>query len=90
MGYVYVGGRRRCPVCGMEITGRTDKIYCSAECRVYANNEKRKRARETPHSNIISAIEGDLAAMDSGGGKRYIKIISLVTRLCKIMYKFGR
>jgi len=90
MGYHYGRRRRRCPVCRTEITGRADKIYCSADCRVYANNEKRRTARDNPHGSIISAIEGDLAAMNNGGGRGYIKIISLVTRLCKIMYKFGR
>lgn len=82
-------GKRKCPVCGEQIIGRADKIYCSVECRIFANNEKRKCARGGAGQEIIAAIGEDLAAMYNNGGKGYIKIISLVTRLCKIMHKFG-
>lgn len=37
---------RNCPVCESEIKGRTDKIYCSLECKRAADYEKRK-AEET-------------------------------------------
>lgn len=90
MGYVHYGERRECPVCGKVITGRTDKIYCSVECRVYANNEKRRVPRSDTLAGIIASIDEDLAAMYNNGGRGFVKIILLVTRLCKIMHKFGR
>lgn len=90
MGYVHYGERRVCPVCRKEITGRTDKIYCSAECRVYANNEKRRVPRSDTLAGITASIDEDIAAMYNRGGKWLVKIILLVTRLCKIMHKFGR
>ncbi len=38
---------RKCPVCGYEIVGRTDKKYCSDQCRFLANS-KQKQFREKP------------------------------------------
>lgn len=81
---------RSCPVCGNSIIGRADKVYCCAECRVYANNERKREQRTVAGTGIIASIGEDIAAMYNGGGEGYVKIISLVTRFCKIMYKFGR
>ena len=33
---------RKCPVCQAHFTGRTDKTYCSSECKTAAYYEKRK------------------------------------------------
>ena len=82
--------RRFCRVCGKPIIGRADKIYCSSDCRVYANNSRSKVLRERKFTGDIAVIETELAAMLDGGGERYVKIIKLVTRFCKILYKFGQ
>ena len=81
---------RFCPVCGKPIMGRADKIYCSSDCRIYANNSRSKELRERKFYGDIAVIETDLAAMQEGGGERYVKIIRLATKFCKILYKFGR
>lgn len=83
-------GKRNCPVCGKEIVGRADKIYCCPDCRVYANNERKRAARRGGSQGTVAEIEEELAIMYNGGGRRYVKIISMVTRFCKILYKFGR
>lgn len=31
---------RKCPICGVEVRGRRDKIYCSANCKSMANYDK--------------------------------------------------
>jgi hypothetical protein len=31
-----------CPICESDIIGRTDKVYCSIECKRAAESEKRK------------------------------------------------
>ena len=30
---------RACPICGSEVTGRRDKVHCSAGCRKAAKSE---------------------------------------------------
>ena len=81
---------RFCPVCGKKIMGRADKIYCSSDCRVYANNSKNKEMRVRKSTGDAAFIETELAAMLEGGGERYVKIIRMVTQFCKILYKFGQ
>ena len=34
--------KRKCPVCGEIVTGRTDKKYCSDQCRAEFNNRNNK------------------------------------------------
>lgn len=38
---------RKCPVCGAPLAGRTDKKYCSDQCR-YTGNNKIKSETEAP------------------------------------------
>ena len=81
---------RFCRVCGKRIAGRADKIYCSSDCRVYANNSKNRMLRERRTTGEVARIEAELTMMQNGGGERYVKIIRLITQFCKILYKFGR
>ncbi|MBQ7772999.1 MAG: hypothetical protein IJ383_02880 [Bacteroidales bacterium] len=78
-----------CPVCGGKVIGRSDKKYCSDGCRILAanrrGNEARKRLRE---NDAVYSINRDLKALDGRRGGRYIKFIALITRFCKILYKF--
>lgn len=36
---------RLCPICKIPISGRTDKKYCSDQCRALANNNKKIEAQ---------------------------------------------
>lgn len=80
---------RLCPVCGERVIGRSDKKYCCDGCRIAAanrrGNEAKRRLRE---SDAVSSINRDLKVLEGGRGLRYIKFIALITRFCKILYKF--
>ncbi len=81
---------KKCPVCGTKIIGRTDKIYCSNECRVHANNSRRRSVGTNREKSRAEMIGKELLLLQESGGVQYLKIIGLVTRFCKILYKFGR
>ena len=34
------GSRRRCPMCGRPVTGRTNRVYCSSTCSTKAQARK--------------------------------------------------
>lgn len=78
-----------CPVCGERVIGRSDKKYCCDGCRIVAanrrGNEARKRLKE---SDAINSINRDIKVLEGERGGRYIKFIALITRFCKILYKF--
>lgn len=45
---------RKCPFCGVDIKGRTDKIFCSTPCRnAWHNMERAKRERHIREINRI-------------------------------------
>lgn len=82
---------KECPVCGKMVVGRSDKVYCSIDCRIYAGNfRNRERRISLKQDKVVEAIGRELAAFSEAGAQRYIKIIAAVTQFCKIMYKFGR
>ena len=84
------GGGKVCPVCGEKIVGRSDKKYCSDECRTFANNRKWREKRNLMASyTTLAGIGRDLMALSGAGGGRYLKLIAAITSVCKIMYKFG-
>ena len=80
-----------CLHCGDKISyGRTDKKYCSDECRAFFNNRKLRERRSLMASDAtLEGIGRDLAALSGAGGKRYLKLIAAITAFCKIIYKFG-
>jgi predicted nucleic acid-binding Zn ribbon protein len=41
----------RCPICQAPVSGRTDKKYCSDQCRALANNKKKI---ETQHTLLVT------------------------------------
>ena len=80
---------RRCPVCNGNVIGRSDKIFCSDECRIHSYNLKMQEKRRSIKENVfISGIEKDLIFLDSSGCTGRIKIIALLAHLFKIMSKF--
>lgn len=81
--------RKKCPVCKEDVIGRSDKVFCCDECRtMYWNARYNKEKKIRKNNNAVSAIEKDLASLAKGDYKFAIKIIALVTRFCKILYKF--
>ena len=81
--------KRKCPVCGEPVIGRADKKYCSDECRTFSWNLKCRERRIAGKDREVGKIEKDLMEMQADNCRTAIKIIALVTRFCKILYKFG-
>ena len=86
------GITRRCPVCGKPVIGRSDKKFCSEECRIFSWNRKYSSERRAKKGNVlILAIGKDLEAI-AGSKSRFagttIKIIAAITRIFKLLYKF--
>ncbi len=81
---------RRCPVCNGKVVGRSDKKFCSDECRIHATNQKMKEKRRAMKGNsLLREIERDLMILDNRGCSTGIKIIALLAQLFKILSKFG-
>lgn len=81
---------RTCPVCGKNVVGRSDKVYCSDDCRIYAGNYRNREKRNLVRCDkTLMEIGKELEMLSAAGAQPYIKIISAVTQFCKILYKFG-
>lgn len=78
-------GRKVCPECGANVVGRSDKVYCSDDCRIVAAN-RRVRSYMEP----LLPIHRDLLELRGKGGGKYLKFIHGVIKFCKILYKFGQ
>ncbi len=70
--------RKVCPECGNNVVGRTDKIYCSDDCRVMAANRRGRKAR-----GELLAVYKDLLELHRKGGGKYVKFIHGVIKFCK-------
>lgn len=46
---------RHCPVCNSRFTGRSDKLYCSDQCRSTRNRVVRQQA-EGPLTEVLSSL----------------------------------
>jgi hypothetical protein len=49
--------KRKCPICGSDIVGRSDKKFCSAICKT---NHNRAQSKLTAQSDTIKQIDGIL------------------------------
>lgn len=48
-------GFRQCPTCGSRFNGRSDKRYCSEQCRTSFNLQRRKRT-EAPLTAVLATL----------------------------------
>ena len=48
---------KTCPICGSFFTGRPNKMYCSAECRIKASGKKQNEARKKPKQKVNECKE---------------------------------
>ena len=69
---------RKCCVCGYPLLGRTDKKYCSDDCR-YKENNKLKQVYEQPiiETNKILRRNRNLLRKHCPEGEAYVKKESL-------------
>ncbi len=82
--------RKKCPVCGEEIFGRSDKKFCSDDCRTYFNNARyRSKYKSISHDKDLSTIYSTTYLLYDKNARFLLKFILLVTLMCKIFYTFG-
>lgn len=82
---------RTCKVCGANIVGRSDKVYCSYNCRIYANNIKNRKYRENYAAcKYKTALEKILRKLILTNSVTSLKIILITAYICKIFSKFAR
>ena len=55
---------RQCPVCGTRFEGRTDKRYCSDQCRV-THNRHHQRQAEAPLLEVLSILRHNRTVLKS-------------------------
>lgn len=81
--------KRVCLNCGTPIYGRSDKKFCSHNCRAYYNNIIYKEKRDSARNNSkICYITEYLTLMHNIKRNYPIKIIFFITKLCKIISNF--
>ena len=81
---------KKCPVCGKNVIGRSDKVFCSDECRTcYSNKREKERKRLFRENKAAMEIEKDLLILFSSNCTTSIKIIAYITHILKILSKFG-
>lgn len=82
--------RRVCKICGETIIGRSDKIYCSYNCRVYANNVKNRELKEKNSAfKYKVSIDKTLNQLILKNRVISLKIILITSYIFKIFSKFA-
>ena len=79
--------KRTCPECGEEYTGRSDKKYCSANCRSAHHNREKAEEQGFQRSinNILRHNRNVLATLNPDG-KANVKKERLIDRGFKFRY----
>jgi predicted nucleic acid-binding Zn ribbon protein len=82
---------KRCPVCGKTIIGRSDKIFCCDDCRIYYNNGKmRENFHNAGNYNVLKKIERNCRYLSGRNATFLLKIILSISVMCKIMTTFAK
>ena len=82
--------RKICPVCGREIHGRTDKKFCSADCRIYFHNiEYRNKNKSAAKDKDLATIYSTTLLLYEQNSRFLLNFILAAARICKIFYTFG-
>ncbi|MDO4736061.1 MAG: hypothetical protein Q4B21_03490 [Bacteroidia bacterium] len=81
---------RVCKICGEKLIGRSDKIYCSYNCRIYANNLKSREIKEKSNSyKYKNHIDKALKILIKENAIKSLKIILITAYICKIFSTFA-
>ncbi len=80
---------RKCPVCGKNVNGRSDKKFCSDECRIFYNNAlgRRRRAR---NGKQLNAIRSNIMEMERANAKILLRILSWISKVFRKMSSLSR
>lgn len=76
--------KRICPVCGKEVNGRSDKKFCSDECRTFYNNSlgRRRRARNRKQLN---AIRFNIMEMERADSRFLLRTLSWISKVFRVI-----
>ncbi len=78
--------QRVCPVCGEKIVGRSDKKFCSDECRVYHHNRKnREKARVLTDNRYFNLLYSNVFELCEHKSELSLKILVFISKICKIV-----
>lgn len=82
--------RKVCPVCSREIYGRTDKKFCSADCRIYFHNiEYRNKNKWVAKDKDLATIYSTTLLLYEQNSRFLLNFILAAAKICKIFYTFG-
>ncbi|MBP5229097.1 MAG: hypothetical protein J6Z32_03005 [Bacteroidales bacterium] len=81
---------KKCPVCGRVVLGRTDKKFCCDDCRTEYHNLSNRKLRQTnPNRFILRDIYHNINSINHAGSKKFLKILSRLSKLLNIMSTFA-
>ena len=82
--------KKMCPVCGGEIHGRTDKKFCSDDCRIYYNNIRyRNKNKSLSQDKDLATIYSTTLLLYEQNSRFLLKFLLSAANICKIFYTFG-
>ena len=75
---------RKCPVCGEVVNGRSDKIFCSDECRIFYNNSL-GRTRRARNRKQLRTIRSNIMELERADAKFLLKILSWISKFFRVI-----
>ncbi|MBP5391520.1 MAG: DUF2116 family Zn-ribbon domain-containing protein [Bacteroidales bacterium] len=80
---------KKCPVCGKVVNGRSDKRFCSDECRIFYNNAL-GRTRRARNQRQLKSIRSNIMELERVDAKILLRILSWISKVFKIMSTFAK
>ncbi len=80
---------RVCLNCGINISGRTDKKFCSYNCRSYYNNSTyRERTLVLKNNKDVAEIMNSLHNLHIREANNLLKVVLFVAKFCERVSRF--
>lgn len=80
---------KRCIVCGEVVQGRSDKKFCSTECKSFHNNlQKRELTIAAEEDKHVKRIRRNILVLFKNKRKHSLKILAHISQVFKIMTTF--
>ena len=80
---------RKCPVCGKEVNGRSDKRFCSDECRIFYNNSL-GRTRRARNRKQLGAIRSNIMELERANARFLLRTLSWISKVFRILCSFKK
>ena len=89
--------QRCCPVCGSNVVGRSDKVFCSDDCRTFFHNRKYRECHKvvaklecnSEFGDELMLIWANLLFLARVKSRLRLKFILFLSGFCKILSTFG-